>query len=184
MLPASRDASQRPTPTPVKPVRRTSSPRVWWLTPWTISRALRTHRTNRDDPLDCPAQAKPRTPPRLGTWTDAGVSDAALPRGHSGPTTERRSAVRYVGAPERGAQVATTVCRDGETTRHRGGFVNLGCQPYWQYRAVWCRIASRPRDQGKARFWSFALNGKRTQRIRASGLRLGWLKRWEPRCAR
>src|ERR1019366_7204167 len=31
-----------------------------------------------------------------------GLSDAALPRGHSGPTTERRSAVRYVGAPERG----------------------------------------------------------------------------------
>ena len=93
MLPASRDASQRPTPTPVKPVRRTSSPRVWWLTPWTISRALRTHRTNRDDPLDCPAQAKPRTPPRLGTWTDAGVSDAALPRGHSG--RQRKGAPPY-----------------------------------------------------------------------------------------
>jgi len=91
----------------------------------------------------------------------------------------RRSAARSVGAPERGARWGTSVCRECETARHRGGLRKVRGHLYWQYRAVWCRTASRRRGPRRAGSSSFALNGKRTRRIRASGRKLGWPKRWE-----
>ena len=92
---------------------------------------------------------------------------------------EGRSAARFVGAPERGGKVGTSVCRECETARHRGGLRKVSGHLYWQYRAVWCRTASRRRLPSRAGSSSFALNGKRERRIRASGRKLGWPKRWE-----
>ena len=94
-----------------------------------------------------------------------------------------RRAIRR-SAREGGLRVAISVCREGETTRHRGGLRQVSSHPYWQYRAVWCRTASRSRGPTQPKFSSFALRGKRTRRIRASGRKLGWPKRWELRCAR
>ena len=48
-----------------------------------------------------------------------------------------------------------------------------------QYRAVWCSIASHPRDPGPAGCWKFARNAKPTRPIPASGRRQGWPRRSE-----
>jgi DNA-binding XRE family transcriptional regulator len=65
------------------------------------------------------------------------------------PTVERRSAVRYVGAPERGASVATSVCREGETTSHRGGFVDVGCQTVLAVSGSMVQNRKSPRGPGQ-----------------------------------